>query len=70
MSYSPSVYKSAAVLIRRYGPDAATHAMMRANDLFDEGHVMGSVVWRSIFGAVREFLDQEMAKDSQASYRF
>lgn len=66
MSYSPGVYRSAGVLVKRYGEDAVAYARMRADHLLEDGHVMGSVMWRAIMGAVRELLSQRSPKNDPA----
>ncbi len=46
------IYRSANVLIREYGEDAAVEAAMRAIAMLDKGDLDGYAVWKRILRAV------------------
>ncbi len=48
------IYRSANVLIREHGEDAALEAAMRANAMLKKGDLEGQVVWKRIVRAVEE----------------
>ena len=53
------VYRSAAVLVREHGRDAALEAARRADAALERGDVEGLAVWKRIVGAVEEIERQE-----------
>ncbi len=53
------IYRSANVIINQYGPDAPTHAAMRADAMLDKGDLDGYAVWRRILRAVGELRGTE-----------
>ncbi len=48
------IYRSANVLIREHGEDAALGAAMRADAMLEKGDLEGQVVWKRIVRAVEE----------------
>ncbi len=48
------IYRSASVLIRRYGAGASLHAAHRADEMLDKGDMDGRAVWGRIYEAVLE----------------
>ena len=48
------IYRSAQVLVERYGEDAPIHAAMRADAMLDKGDLDGYAVWKWILRAVGE----------------
>ena len=48
------IYRSANVLVKRYGEDAPIHAAMRADSMLDKGDLNDAAVWRRILKAVKE----------------
>ena len=48
------IYRSANVLIRKHGEDAAIEAAMRADAMLDRGDLDGCAVWKRIVRAVEE----------------
>ena len=46
------IYRSAVLLIKRYGEDAAFEAAARADGLLDEGDLDGQRVWKAIIRAI------------------
>ena len=53
------VYRSAAVLVREHGEDAAPEAAQRATAMLEKRDVEGAAVWRRIVRAVEEIERQE-----------
>jgi hypothetical protein len=46
------IHRSAWLMIRRHGDDAAMQAAMRADQLLDAGDLDGMLVWRAIIRAI------------------
>ncbi len=59
------IYRSANLLIKKHGPDAPTHAAMRAVAMLDKGDLGGYAVWRRILRAV-EGLQKTEPKPGEA----
>ncbi len=55
------IYRSANVLVKRYGPDAPVEAAMRADAMLDKGDLDGFSVWKRILWAVGELQSVEPA---------
>ncbi len=53
------IYRSANVLIRDQGKDAAIEAAMRADAMMDKGDLDGCVAWKRIVRAVVEIQRSE-----------
>ncbi len=47
-----NIYRSANVLIRQHGEDAAIEAAMRADAMLEKGDLEGQAVWKRIVRAV------------------
>jgi triphosphoribosyl-dephospho-CoA synthetase len=58
------VWRSASLLLKRHGPDAALFAAMRADQLLDQGEVEGCRVWQRIVRAIRD-LERTPNSDAQ-----
>ena len=48
------IWRSASVLIRRYGDGASLHAANRADEMLDAGNMDGRALWGRIHEAVLE----------------
>ncbi len=48
------IYRSARVIVKRHGEDAAIEAAMRADAMLENGDLRGYAVWRGILKAVEE----------------
>ena len=48
------IYRSAKVLLNRYGDGASLHAANRADEMLDAGDMDGQAVWLRIHDAVLE----------------
>ena len=53
------IYRSANVLIRECGEDAAIEAAMRADAMLNKGDLDGCAVWKRIVRAVEEIQRKE-----------
>ena len=56
------IYRSANLLIERYGEDAQIHAAMSADKMMAKGDLDGFAVWRLIIKAVDELLSVEQPR--------
>ena len=59
------IYRSAALLIKRYGEDAALEAAARADGLLDEGDLDGQRVWKAIVKAIEDIQRGERKEGEQ-----
>lgn len=57
------VYRTANVLVERYGKDAVLEAAQRADSFLEAGDMDGSAVWRRELRAVKEILREEPRED-------
>ena len=53
------IYRSASVLIREHGEDAALEAAQRADAMLERGDMEGLAVWKRIITAVEEIQRQD-----------
>ncbi len=53
------IYRSANLLIERYGEDASIHAAMSADAMMEKGDLDGYAVWKLIMRAVDELEAKE-----------
>ncbi len=53
------IYRTANLMVRKYGSEATIRAAMRADELLDAGDLDGAAVWRRIVKAVEELLVKE-----------
>ncbi len=53
------IYRSAAVLIRERGEDAALEAAGRADAMREKGDLEGQAVWKRLLAAVKELQARE-----------
>jgi hypothetical protein len=58
------IRRSAWVLIKRYGPDAALQAAMRAEDLLAQGDADGCAIWKRIIADI-EHLQAQIAPEGE-----
>ena len=52
MTSDIDIYRSANLLIERYGEDAPIHAAMSADKMMERGNMDGRAVWKRIVKAV------------------
>jgi hypothetical protein len=50
----PDIFRTAKLMIDQHGEEAALQAAQRADELFEDGDLEGSVVWRRIASAIEE----------------
>ncbi len=55
-----NIYRSANVLIRQHGEDAAIEAAMRADAMLEKGDLEGQAVWKRIVRVVEEIQQTEL----------
>ncbi len=53
------IYRTANVLIREHGEDAALEAAQRADAMLEKGCLDGRRVWKRVLAAVKEIQRQE-----------
>ncbi len=59
MTSEIDVFRTAAVLIRKHGEDAALEAAQRADAMLEKGSLDGQRVWKRVLVAVKEIERQE-----------
>jgi hypothetical protein len=59
MTSEIDVFRTANVLIREHGEDAAMEAAQRADAMLEKGSVDGQRMWRRVLAAVKEIQRQE-----------
>ena len=52
MTSDLDIYRTALVLIRQHGADAALRASMRHDEMLETGDVEGSGVWKRVLAAI------------------
>ena len=60
MTSDLDIYRTAAIVVKEQGEDAATHAAMRADELMEAGDMEGRSTWLRVLAAVQELLTTEM----------
>ncbi len=63
MTSDLDIYRTAQVLIREHGEDAALEAAQRADAMLETGDMEGAAVWRRVLKAVEEMQRTEQASD-------
>ncbi len=54
MTSDLDVFRTANVLIREHGEDAALEAAQRTDAMLEKGDMEGAAVWRRVLAAVKE----------------
>jgi hypothetical protein len=54
------IYRTADVLVKHYGEDAALEAAQSADAMLEKGRLDGLRVWKRVLAAVKEILRQEL----------
>ncbi len=65
MTSDIDIYRSAHLLIERYGDDAPNEAAMRADGCLAAGNKEGEAVWLRIVKAIEELLSKERPEDAE-----
>ena len=66
MTSDLDIYRTANVLIREHGEDAALEAAQRADAMLERGDMEGAAVWRRVLRAVAELQRKERREDEAA----
>jgi hypothetical protein len=56
------IYRSARVLVKRYGEDAPVHAAMRADARLERGDLVGYAAWRRILRRSRSCRERRLSR--------
>ena len=67
MTSDLDIYRTATLLIKQHGDEAAIHAAMRTDELLDVGDLDGVAVWRGIIRAIEE-LQRKEPRDGEAAH--
>jgi hypothetical protein len=59
MTSDLDIYRTASVLIREYGEDAALEAAQHADAMLEKGCLGGQRVWKHVLAAVKEIQREE-----------
>ncbi len=59
MTSDLDIYRTANVLIREHGEDAALEAAQRADAMLEKGSLAGQRVWKRVLAVVKEIHRQE-----------
>ncbi len=59
MTSDLDIYRTASVLIREHGEDAALETAQRADAMLEKGSLDGQRVWKRVLAAVREIQREE-----------
>ena len=65
MTSNLDIYRTAYVLVKHYGEDAAIEAAQRADAMLEKGSVDGQRVWKRVLAAVMEIQREEL-RDGEA----
>ncbi len=66
MTSDLDIYRSANLLVKRYGDDAPIHAAMRADATLEAGDQDGYAVWKRILRALEELQREELQENEAA----
>ncbi len=59
MASELDIYRTANVLVKHYGEDAALEAAQRADAMLEKGAIDGQRVWKRVLAAVKEIQREE-----------
>jgi hypothetical protein len=60
----PSIYRTANLLIRKYGEMAPVGAIIKADPLMEAGDLAGQTLWMKVAKAAEELLSDERPGDA------
>jgi hypothetical protein len=60
MTSDLDIYRTANVLVKHYGDDAALGAALRAGAMLEKGETGGYLVWKRVLAAVKEIQRQAL----------
>ena len=67
MTSDLDIYRSAQVLVKQHGEDAALEAAQRANAMLERGDMEGKDVWLRVLKAVEEMQRKE-GREGEAAH--
>ncbi len=65
MTSDLDIYRTANVLVKHYGEDAALEAAQRADIMLEKGAIDGQRVWKRVLAAVEE-IQREVPEEGEA----
>ncbi len=68
MTSDLDIYRTANVLVKHYGEDAALEAAQRADAMLEKGSLDGQRVWTRVLVAVKEIQRQEPREGEAVNY--
>ncbi len=63
MTSDLDIYRTANVLIREHGEDAALEAAQRADAMLEKGAIDGQRVWKRVLKAMKEIQREELGPE-------
>ncbi len=63
MNSDLDIYRTANVLIREHGEDAALEAAQRADAMLEKGAIDGQRVWKRVLKAIKEIQREELGPE-------
>ena len=63
MTSGLDIYRTASVLIREHGEDAALEAAQRADAMLEKGAIDGQRVWKRVLKAIKEIQREELGPE-------
>ena len=64
MTADPSIYRTANLLVRKYGEMAPVGAILKADSLLEAGDMAGRTLWMKVAKAAEELLSDERPGDA------
>ena len=59
MTSDLDIYRTANVLIREHGQEAALEAAQRADTMLEKGSMAGQMIWKRVLAAIKEIQREE-----------
>ena len=66
MTSDLDIFRTANVLIRERGEDAALEAAQRADSMLEKGSLDGQWVWKRVLAAIKEIQREEPREDGKS----
>ena len=63
MTSDLDIYRTATLLIKQHGDEAAIHVAMRVDGFLEAGDLDGAAVWRRIIRAIEELQRKERRQE-------
>ena len=68
MTSDLDIFRTANVLVKRYGEGAALETVQRADAILEKGSVAGQMIWKRVLSAVKETQREEPEEGEAVSY--